>query len=43
MSANDIMERIFDLRNEQANCTPSERKNIQSEIERLYRILDNLK
>lgn len=41
MSRNDIMERIFDLRNEQSNCTPAERAAIQREIEQLYKLLDN--
>lgn len=40
MSKQDIQERIFDLRSEQANCTPAERQRIQREIEYLYSLLD---
>lgn len=40
MSAQQIQEKIFDLRNQQANCTPEERKALQAIITRLYAILD---
>ena len=42
MTKSAIQELIWDLRNQQANCTPSERAEIQREIERLYRLLDSI-
>ena len=41
MNKEDIQEQIFDLRNEQSNCTPDERAEIQEQIESLYAELDN--
>ena len=41
MNKDDIQEQIFDLRNEQSNCTPDERAEIQEQIESLYAELDN--
>ena len=41
MNKEDIQEQIFDLRNEQSNCTPDERAEIQEQIQALYEELDN--
>jgi hypothetical protein len=42
MSAQQIQEKIWDLRNQQANCTPEQRAAIQQIIARLYAILDKM-
>lgn len=40
MSTNELYDKFFQLRERQANCTPSERAKLQAEIEKLQREID---
>lgn len=42
-TASDIQEKIWDLRNKQANCPSSERAQIQQWILKLQQIMDTLR
>ena len=40
MNKEELIEEFFNLRNEQANCTPDERAEIQEKIEEIQSKLD---